>query len=88
MGQVGSLSSKYQVDYSQMTDAEQFHHAIEDCKNYLTNKKFDTIIATMKDDKPTFDIFKQMMGFLAGIEGYPVKAMYQFAFGFESVKED
>jgi hypothetical protein len=79
---------KTEIDYSQMNDAEKFWKAVNDCKEYFGDKKFEEIVKAAKEDKPTLDHWAKMLGFLAGIEGYPVKAMYQYMFGFDSIKED
>lgn len=85
--EVGSLSTRREVDYSQMTDAEKFYKAINDCKLYLGDEKFEEVTESAKIEKPPFSMWAKMLGFMAGIEGYPVTAWYQYIFGFDSTKE-
>jgi hypothetical protein len=78
---------KNTVDYSKMNDAESFYNAINDCKAYLGTKKFNEITALAKKEPVDLHTWANMLGMLAGIEGYPVKAWYQYIFGFDSTKE-
>ena len=79
---------KQEIDYSTMNDAEKFYEAINDCKNYLGEAKFKEITEALKVDHPPLKQFTAMLSMLAGIEGYPVKAWYQYAFGFDAAKEN
>lgn len=65
------------------SETEKFQNAVEDCKSYLGVERFDNIIAALrlegKEGIPLKD-FSLVMSVHGGITGFPVKAMYEYAF--------
>lgn len=84
----GSLSTKYEINYNELNDAEKFYKAINDCKEYLSEVKFNEITELLKLENPSLKTFTSMLSMLAGIEGYPCLAWYQYTFGFTKSETD
>ena len=70
--------SHYNVDYSECPDEITKHNkAISDIKDYLeTPERFNTLTEHLKK-YPKMETFSFICSF-AGIQGYPVKALYNY----------
>lgn len=74
----------YTVDYSNLNNDPIAKHnkAIQDIKEYLGDERFKRITDCMRTDCPnmTLEQFTMAASF-AGVQGYPVKAWYNYIFG-------
>lgn len=72
----------YSVDYSSFTDEVAKHNcAIQDIKEYLGEERFKNITQIAKDQPEPFTLeqFTLAVSF-AGVQGYPVKAWYNYCY--------
>jgi hypothetical protein len=72
----------YLTDYTAITDELVKHNkAIEDIVDYMGKERFDKITAMFKEQQPQLPLehFKLYCS-LAGVEGYPVKAWYNYCY--------
>ena len=67
---------KATIDYSTFTGPDKANAALDDVREYLGEAKFAVLLDAARDYN--FEQFEVLCGF-AGIEGYPVRAMYEFA---------
>lgn len=68
---------KTTVDYSD--DPAAKHKAVEDIREYLGNKRYETVVPAMKSVSDPHQF--QMFCSLAGIHGFPVRAWYDHFHG-------
>lgn len=66
------------IEYNQTDAIAKYNAAIADCREYF-GKRFDTVVAEFRkcETPMAMDQFECYMG-LAGVSGYPVKAMYNY----------
>ena len=85
----------YTENYENMTDAEKFFQAITDTQGYLGLDRFNAIVEVMRKEKTSFRQFSKAIGYAVEsilsypvrpmcIQGYSLKAMYQYTFGFDA----
>ena len=68
----------YLTKYSGNDTAEDRAKAVQDINDYLGDEQFHRVVAGLKThDKPDLEYFHGVASF-AGIEGYPVIALYHF----------
>lgn len=66
----------YDVDYSALTPQEKFNKAIADIKDYMGEERYAKVVSLFKLHPPiALEVFHLQMSF-AGVQGYPVVAMY------------
>lgn len=72
----------YTVDYSNLNDDPISKHnkAIQDIKEYIGDDRFETLTEKFKQMSPSLEQFELMVSF-AGVQGYPVKAWYNYIYG-------
>lgn len=71
----------YNVNYAGLTDVEKSAKALQDIKDYLGEDKFESTTEIMRNGMIPYEQFTMAMMFMAGIEGYPVKAWYEHVYG-------
>lgn len=76
----------YTTSYEGLTEVEKHNKAIEDIKEWMGEERFDHITSLVRDDvkegreQMTLDQFTMAIS-LAGVQGYPVKAWYNYIYG-------
>lgn len=71
---------KYTRDYSGMDSISKHKRAIRDIKQYLGGDRFNELTRDFQDvGSMSFESFSKY-AWLAGIQGYPVKAWYELCF--------
>lgn len=71
----------YTMSYAGLTDEVKSARAIQDIKDYLGEDKFESTTEIMRREMIPYEQFTMAMAFMAGIEGYPVKAWYEHVYG-------
>lgn len=73
----------YVTDYSSYGDDHMAKHnaAIADLKSHFGEPAFNNIVSELRKAPMTLDDLTNAMGIIAGISGYPVKALYNYCFG-------
>ena len=71
----------YYVNYEGMVEPAKSAKALQDIKDYLGVEMFNNVTDAMKETIYPFEQFQMTMMFMAGIEGYPVKAWYEHVYG-------
>lgn len=72
--------SHYTVNYESMTPVEKHNAAIADCIDYLGESRFNDICERIKlVPDMTLEELHVVLSF-GGIQGYPVKAIYNHCF--------
>lgn len=73
------------IDYGRdLTPQEAYNNAIEDCKEWFGEEKFAKITEQFREEFPcgmSLESFRMYMH-LAGIQGFPVGAMYDHVYPF------
>lgn len=72
----------YDVDYSEIQDPIAKHNkAIEDIKEYMGEERFANLTNTFKE-YPNLSLEQfTLYCSIAGVQGYPVKAWYNYCYG-------
>lgn len=72
----------YDISYEGLDPIAKHNKAIQDIKDYLGNDRFDIVTESAKNMDPpmTLNEFTVAMSF-AGVQGYPVKAWYNYIYG-------
>lgn len=71
------------IDYAGLDPIAKHNKAIEDVKEFLGKEKFDKLTKEFREvpqDQMSLDKFTNYVS-LAGIQGYPVKAWYNYIYG-------
>lgn len=72
----------YTTNYEGLSEIEKHNKAIEDIKDYMGAEKFEELTKRVKVEYPnwTLEQFRMAVSF-AGVQGYPVKAWYNYIYG-------
>lgn len=66
----------YDIDYSGLDPIAKHEKALQDIVDYMGRDKFDRLVESLrKGEQLTLQHFRLVMSF-AGVQGYPVKALY------------
>jgi len=78
----GPKTMHYNVNYEGLDEISKYNKAIADIKDYLGDAKFDQITKEfMRFDQKDMPLEKfECYISLAGIQGYPVKALYNYCY--------
>lgn len=69
--------SHYEIDYSSVPDSEKATRCVNDCREYMGEKYFASVVATYRGQgKVSLAQFVMHMAFFSGIEGEPVLHLY------------
>jgi hypothetical protein len=66
----------YDVDYSDLTPQAKHRKAIEDCREYMGDHRYEHVVNEFRKVPPKS---VEQLGFylsLCGVQGYPVRAMH------------
>ena len=71
----------YTINYEGRTPIDKHNSAIQDIKDWLGEERFDKLVKAIKaDPQYSFEQFQLIVSF-AGVQGYPVKALYNYCYG-------
>ena len=80
----------YEFRYDDPNPEVNHKKALNDIADYLGGQvKYDKIVKAIKHDNLiNWNKFRLTFAFMAGIEGYPVKALYKEVWGVDPMEED
>jgi len=84
------MKMHYDIRYEHADPEVNHKKALNDVADYLGGQtKYDQIVEAIKlDGLRNWNKFRLTFAFMAGIEGYPVKALYKEVWGVDPMEED
>ena len=77
----------YEINYSNLTGRAKRQKALDDCKSYLGEERYNKIMAALETQltqggpQAKREFMLMSLAFLVGIQGYPAEAMIDEADG-------